>query len=129
MSTCRRTALIGSCLVALGLALHCGPTQDCLRYSDCADGLTCAAGRCVPPPAPEEGDGSGKPGESADAAAEAASYPYPDAASDAGEDRGALDAPSGSDAADACVGCSDAEAGQNDSSPSDATADDAPSGE
>jgi hypothetical protein len=39
---------------AVGLAFvlaHCSPPTNCLRYSDCSDGLTCAAGKCVPPPA------------------------------------------------------------------------------
>jgi hypothetical protein len=37
--------------VALGVILaHCSPPTNCLRYSDCGDGLTCAGGKCVPPP-------------------------------------------------------------------------------
>ncbi len=121
MSTCRRTALIGSFVFGLGLALHCGPSQDCLRFSDCADGLTCASGRCVPPPGPAStGDSGTKPADSG--VAEAASV---DAPVDTGEDRGALEAASPSDSGgakdggDACVGCAD---GATDS-PSDATAD------
>jgi hypothetical protein len=36
----------------------CGAESgDCVRYSDCADGLTCAAGKCVVPPAPPSSSG------------------------------------------------------------------------
>jgi hypothetical protein len=29
------------------VAAHCGAVGECLRYSDCGDGLTCSAGHCV----------------------------------------------------------------------------------
>jgi hypothetical protein len=57
-------------LCALAMALlfgvplaHCDLSGSCLRFSDCNDGLTCAAGKCVPPPA----DGGVEDGASADA--------------------------------------------------------------
>jgi hypothetical protein len=37
----------------------CGAgSGDCLRYSDCSEGLTCAAGRCVAPPPSTPPDGA-----------------------------------------------------------------------
>jgi hypothetical protein len=42
----------GALAAAVGIGLaHCAAPTNCLRYSDCSDGLTCAAGKCVPPPA------------------------------------------------------------------------------
>jgi hypothetical protein len=36
-----------------------GASGDCFRYSDCASGLTCSAGKCVvPPPQAPSDDGS-----------------------------------------------------------------------
>ncbi len=54
-----RAALVALALVAGGAssAGACG-TADCLRFSDCSDGLTCADGHCVEPPPPETGDGA-----------------------------------------------------------------------
>jgi hypothetical protein len=43
--------------LVVGVAVDCGPPGDCLRFSDCAEGLTCADGKCVPPPPPLPGDG------------------------------------------------------------------------
>ena len=45
-------------VVLLAASIDCGgPSGDCLRYSDCASGLTCAAGKCVAPPPPPPSDG------------------------------------------------------------------------
>jgi hypothetical protein len=43
---------LGTAMFALGiggLLTRCGAPSTCLRYSDCAQGLTCAAGKCVAP--------------------------------------------------------------------------------
>jgi hypothetical protein len=40
-----------------------GSSSECFRYSDCASGLTCAAGKCVaPPPQAPSDDGSADAG-------------------------------------------------------------------
>jgi hypothetical protein len=39
-------------------ATNCLSSDACLRYSDCAEGLTCAMGKCVVPPA-QTGDEGG----------------------------------------------------------------------
>jgi hypothetical protein len=36
-----------------GLSAHCASTE-CDQYSDCAQGYTCAAGKCVLPPGPTD---------------------------------------------------------------------------
>ncbi len=36
-------------LSAIFSGASCAPGTTCLRYSDCAPDLTCAAGKCVPP--------------------------------------------------------------------------------
>lgn len=44
-----RTALVlglaGACLLAV-VTTSCGPSEECLRFSDCDEGLTCSNGRC-----------------------------------------------------------------------------------
>jgi hypothetical protein len=56
-SSRRITRIAGSLGFAFCLAasvVRCGPgPKDCLRYSDCDPGLTCAYGRCVYPPIPD----------------------------------------------------------------------------
>jgi len=36
-------------VVVVAALTGCGAPSTCLRYSDCAQGLTCAAGKCVIP--------------------------------------------------------------------------------
>lgn len=38
-----------SVLIGLGVATACRPPDECIRFSDCDEGLTCAEGRCVVP--------------------------------------------------------------------------------
>ena len=38
-------------LSAIFSGTSCAPGTTCLRYSDCGQDLTCAAGKCVPPSA------------------------------------------------------------------------------
>ena len=40
----------------VGGAAGCGAGTDCMRYSDCDQGLTCAYGHCVLPPSQDPGD-------------------------------------------------------------------------
>jgi hypothetical protein len=79
-------------LLGVGLATlaHCGSTSECLRYSDCDQGLTCAAGHCVPPAGPT-GDDAG------DAAASDAMTPDADAPADVAFDAVNDDADASSD--------------------------------
>jgi hypothetical protein len=60
VSTCevaRRALLFGFAALAALVAVGCGQTGACVRYSDCSVGYSCAAGECVllqtsaPPPA------------------------------------------------------------------------------
>ncbi len=52
MSICElvKVSRLGVIAVVVGATIACGEPGDCLRYSDCAAGLTCADGKCVPPP-------------------------------------------------------------------------------
>ncbi|MEO8877196.1 MAG: hypothetical protein ABI461_16500 [Polyangiaceae bacterium] len=43
-------------IVVAALATNCLPSDECLRFSDCNEGLTCAFGKCVVPPA-QSGEG------------------------------------------------------------------------
>jgi hypothetical protein len=54
VSISRGWASLGAWLLLVpGASLaSCSPPTNCLRYSDCAEGLTCANSKCVPPPAP-----------------------------------------------------------------------------
>ena len=59
MSISKRSSfLVVMAFAVTGLAVaHCG-TDACLRFSDCAPGLTCGDGKCVPAAVPSEGDAS-----------------------------------------------------------------------
>lgn len=58
MWICERLGFVVSVLAALAVGAGCAADGgDCFRYSDCAQGLTCAYGRCVVPPAPDPSDG------------------------------------------------------------------------
>jgi hypothetical protein len=103
---------VGALLV---VAFQCGPTPDCLRFSDCAEGLTCAAGKCVPP----AGQGGGDDAAAGDGAAIGDGAVVGDV-STTGD--GAVVGPT-PDAAvgDACVGCADGgSSGAMDGAPEDA---------
>lgn len=50
MSTSRIRACLAA-VVAIALLAKCSPPTNCLRFSDCGDGLTCWEGKCVPAPA------------------------------------------------------------------------------
>ncbi len=58
MQTSEWRPIAASVFVLLVSAAACDAVSNdaCLRFSDCADGLTCAAGQCVTPPSP--GDAS-----------------------------------------------------------------------
>ncbi len=47
MSTSDRIARLLVVGILAAVAAHCGAVGECLRYSDCGDGLTCSAGHCV----------------------------------------------------------------------------------
>jgi hypothetical protein len=70
VSSSRRISTAAAFVAALTAAfVRCGPgPKDCLRYSDCDPGLTCAYGRCVYPPAPDSGEAGSAAVSSADAA-------------------------------------------------------------
>lgn len=85
-------------LVAVPLVfalVKCAPQTNCVRISDCDDGMTCRAGRCVFDQASSD---------PIDAGADAATATVADASV-------ATDAPSGDAASDAADDGSDAEAG------------------
>jgi hypothetical protein len=118
VSIFRPAALLGALFASIAVVLHCAPADECLRFSDCAEGLTCAAGHCVAPPA-MSGDGgadsavgdagdAGDTGDAGDAAMAADTAP-------------AQDASSTDDGGDACFGCTEA-GGDDSSTGSDATA-------
>jgi hypothetical protein len=75
VSTCERTRLSALLVVLVVAAVSaCGGADpvDCLRFSDCAEGLTCAYGHCVVPPSPASadataGDGAASTGDDASA--------------------------------------------------------------
>lgn len=78
-------------IALLTASVDCGgPSGDCLRYSDCAAGLTCAAGKCVAPPlpAPDDGGSTNDDGnvEGASALADAASVGAQSSTGDGGDD-------------------------------------------
>jgi hypothetical protein len=56
---------LGFVVASLATTLNCGAPTTCLRYSDCASGLTCADGLCVVPPAGDDGGDAGDDGGSA----------------------------------------------------------------
>lgn len=94
MSTCDRVLAL---IVGTGLALslwHCSLNGECLRYSDCGDGLTCAAGKCVIP-ASAVGDASAD-AEVLEAAPDGSSVSTPTPTKDGAT--GAADAPTAIDA-------------------------------
>ena len=71
-------------LFLVGAATGCGAGSDCLRYSDCDPGLTCAYGHCVAPPAQAPGDGaSGDDGESGTTGDDSGSIPTQGSGDDA----------------------------------------------
>lgn len=49
-----RSHTVGALLTLAAVAVvACGEAGECLRFSDCDQGLTCAFGHCVLPPPPE----------------------------------------------------------------------------
>ena len=81
MSTSRRILALLVVGTLAALAAHCSAGGECLRYSDCADGLTCTDGRCVAPAAEagEEAETDGGDASSADGAPDAGSDSEPTA--------------------------------------------------
>jgi hypothetical protein len=57
-------AIVTALALTLTAGVDCGGSStECLRYSDCTSGLTCAAGKCVaPPPQAPSDDGSADAG-------------------------------------------------------------------
>lgn len=105
--------LVVAVAVSLIALASCTSTGECVRYTDCDDGFTCAYGRCVVPPA-SSGDDASTDGAPVDGSLDAA----PDAASDAS------DASDAADALDADAANADADADAADAAPDgDATAD------
>jgi hypothetical protein len=59
ISRAERLGGFAALLAVLGVTLaHCVSPTNCLRYSDCDEGLTCAYGRCVVPMPPSDGGGT-----------------------------------------------------------------------
>ncbi len=117
MSTSRHSSLWAMALLGGGLVLgvasvaNCSAPTNCLRFSDCGDGLTCAYGKCVPPPIALP-DGGGEGGVSIPPEDAGGSTPPADA--------------SGRDAArDAAGDASAPETGSDDASPEAEAGDDA----
>jgi hypothetical protein len=100
-------------MIAVGVAalavVRCAPPDGCLRISDCASGLTCVEGSCVPDRGdPGEGgiaEGGGSDGTVAEAStpADASVVTHADAASDAGD---AGDGGDGGDSGDGATSAS-----------------------
>lgn len=42
----RLVACVLGSLMAIGTIVNCGPSEACLRQSDCSEGFTCTAGEC-----------------------------------------------------------------------------------
>lgn len=100
-----------SVLVGLGVASACRPPDECIRFSDCDEGLTCADGRCVVP--------GNSPDPSLDGSADA-DIDAADADIDAGQDAADLDAGTDADAeGDADVDGADAESDAAADAPAD----------
>jgi hypothetical protein len=53
---CSRSRRVAAILGFLVAGAGCGDPGDCLRYTDCDQGLTCAYGHCVLPPMPDAAD-------------------------------------------------------------------------
>jgi len=53
---CSRRGRVAAILGFFFASAGCGDPGDCLRYSDCDQGLTCAYGHCVVPPMPDAAD-------------------------------------------------------------------------
>jgi hypothetical protein len=54
VSTSSQGRVLAAAVLVLALARCSASGTDCLRYSDCGPGLTCAAGKCVVPPPPAD---------------------------------------------------------------------------
>jgi hypothetical protein len=71
MHLSRKSVSFGFIAVACVVAsVNCGTPGECLRYSDCDQGLTCARGHCVPPPSSDDA-GEDAETDAAEAAADA----------------------------------------------------------
>lgn len=121
MPTSERVARTAVAVALAALVAHCGAEGECLRYSDCADGLTCSSGRCIDPDATDQEAAADGPSDAADASVDAPADSTSDAGAPDGSastcdggactaDAGSSDAGVASDAADAHAS-SDAHAG------------------
>ncbi|MEO8799410.1 MAG: hypothetical protein ABI551_16080 [Polyangiaceae bacterium] len=90
----------GFALAALGT--NCLSGDECLRYSDCSEGLTCAFGKCVVPPAQDDEGGAASEGGSTTTDSGPSSTDSGSTTSDSGSTSDAGDA--SDDAADASDG-------------------------
>lgn len=115
MSIFERIVGVVACLGAPLLVWNCAVPGQCLRYSDCNQGLTCAAGKCVVPPTADASD-------EADAAMEADAHVVA-FDSGAGPDAVAADAPVSFDSASADEGGLDATPAATPDAEPDATGD------
>jgi hypothetical protein len=99
MRTSKHLLVAAALAALLCLMTQCGTSGDCLRYSDCDQGLTCAAGHCVAPPMSGDDGGADATADGDDASFEssvdAPGFDGSDAATEA-----ALDAPIEADAFD-----------------------------
>ncbi len=116
MSTSDRTRIATIAITLLvGAAAGCGASTDCMRYSDCDEGLTCAYGHCVFPPSQDPGDGaSGDDAESAETGDDSGSIATADGSAwiPTGDDSGSTADGEGSDSTspgdDSSLGSNDA---------------------
>lgn len=81
----RRAAAIALVSVSLA-ALRCAPPEQCVRVSDCDDGLVCVSGRCALPGAERE---VAEAGAAVDAAVREGGAASRDGAADAAADAAA----------------------------------------
>ncbi len=93
----------GFALAALGT--NCLSGDECLRYSDCSEGLTCAFGKCVVPPAQDDEGGVSEGGS----ATTDSGAPSTDSGSTTNDSGSTSDA--SNDAGDASADASDASDG------------------
>lgn len=125
-----RTFDFRAALLAAGVALsclaHCGRGDDCVRHSDCGDGLTCVEGHCTAPgPAepvivPPSVNDASPPGADAAAVVDAAAVDASELdAGDAGDASATGDAGDGNDASEP-MDASDAGDAQDPADASDA---------
>jgi len=104
VSTSERILGLLAAFALVALAAHCSAGGECLRYSDCGDGLTCSDGRCV---APSGGADASLDAEADGGDASSADAMTTDAAKDSGGPAEAATHDAPSDASQDAQDCAD----------------------